>query len=96
MCLDLLNNNINDNYFHLDLIMKSISPILSKCFKLSFLSLSILNIQYSYAADTVDNQVQTLSTIQLQAQPESADQSSERLKHIPLKIVAAHQNSILQ
>ena len=85
MCLDLLNNNINDNYFHLDFIMKSISPMLSKCFKLSFLSLSILNIQYSYAADTVDNQVQTLSTIQLQAQPESADQSSEKTKAYTVK-----------
>jgi len=85
LCLDLLNNNINDNYFHLDFIMKSISPMLSKCFKLSFLSLSILNIQYSYAADTVDNQVQTLSTIQLQAQSESADQSSEKTKAYTVK-----------
>ena len=85
MCLDLLNNNINDNYFHLDFIMKSISPLLSKCFKLSFLSLSILNIQYSYAADTVDHQVQTLSTIQLQAQSESADQSSEKTKAYTVK-----------
>ncbi|WP_425917601.1 TonB-dependent siderophore receptor [Acinetobacter sp. TSRC1-2] len=55
--------------------MQTITPFLSHNFKLSLLSLALLGVQSSFAEE-----VQTLSTIQLQAQSANSEESSEKTK----------------
>ena len=82
---DHTNNNINDNYFHLESLMQSISPLFYQSFKLSLLSFAILSVQYSFAENLIENESQTLSTIQLQAQAENTNESSEKTKAYTVK-----------
>ena len=55
--------------------MHTITPLLSHNFKLSLLSLALFGVQSSFAEE-----VQTLSTIQLQAQSANTEESSEKTK----------------
>ncbi|CAB1223068.1 FhuE receptor [Acinetobacter bouvetii] len=61
--------------------MQTISPFLKNSFKLSLLSLAILSVQYSFAAEDV----QTLSTLQLQAESDKNEESSEKTKAYIIK-----------
>lgn len=65
--------------------MQFIPPLFSHSFKLSILSFAILNIQHSFAETAIDHKAQTLSTIQLQAQSEHKDKSSEQTQAYTVK-----------
>lgn len=65
--------------------MQSISPLFYQSFKLSLLSFAILSVQYSFAENLIENESQTLSTIQLQAQSENTNESSEKTKAYTVK-----------
>ena len=65
--------------------MQSISPLFYQSFKLSLLSFAILSVQYSFAENLSENESQTLSTIQLQAQAENTNESSEKTKAYTVK-----------